>query len=189
MRKLRGNLQLKSISRQIKEVPIKKFVRVNDKIRVPEVRVIGPNGEQLGVVTLKAGLDLAEKHELDLVEVAPQVKPPVCRIMDFSKYKYEQEKREREAKKHQKQFHVKEVRVKPNIEEHDYMIKLKHAVEFLKHGNKVKVSLMFRGREMAHREIGRRVIDRFAADTQEVGAVEHGPLFEGRMITLVIAPK
>jgi translation initiation factor IF-3 len=140
-------------------------------------------------VSVKAGIEYAEKHGLDLVEVAPQVKPPVCRVMDFSKYKYEQEKREREAKKHQKQFHLKEIRVKPNIEEHDYSIKLKHLVEFLKHGDKVKVTLMFRGREMAHREIGRRVIDRFAQDIQGTGAVEHGPVFEGRLITMVIAPK
>jgi translation initiation factor IF-3 len=156
---------------------------------VPEVRVIGPNGEQLGIVSIKAGIDLARQHELDLVEVAPQVKPPVCRIMDFSKYKYEQEKREREAKKHQKHFQIKEIRVKPNIEEHDYGIKLKHLLEFLKDGNKVKVTLMFRGREMAHRDIGRRVIDRFIADVQNGGVVEYGPLFEGRFITVVVAPK
>ncbi|MFH1691864.1 MAG: translation initiation factor IF-3 [Candidatus Omnitrophota bacterium] len=168
---------------------MRKLVRVNERIRAPEVRVIGPNGEQLGIVTVKNGLDLASKYELDLVEVASQVKPPVCRIMDFSKYKYEQEKREREAKKHQKQFQVKEIRVKPNIEEHDYNIKLKHLLEFLKEGNKVKVSLIFRGREMAHREIGRRVIDRFASDVKDSGIIEHGPSFEGRMIIMVVAPK
>lgn len=109
--------------------------------------------------------------------------------MDFSKYKYEQEKREREAKKHQKHFQIKEIRVKPNIEEHDYAIKLKHLIEFIKKGDKVKVTLMFRGREMTHREIGRRVVDRFVADTKEVGIVEHGPFLEGRFITTVIAPK
>jgi translation initiation factor IF-3 len=151
--------------------------------------VIGPAGEQLGVVSLKSGLDMASRYELDLVEVASQVKPPVCRIMDFSKYKYEQEKREREAKKHQKQFHLKEIRIKPNIEEHDYGIKLKHCLEFLKKGDKVKVTLMFRGREMAHREIGRRIIDRFAQDAQQVGIIEHGPVLEGRLITMVVAPK
>ncbi len=151
--------------------------------------MIGPEGEQLGIVSLRNGMELANKHDLDLVEVAPQVKPPVCRIMDFSKYKYEQEKREREAKKHQKQFHIKEIRVKPNIEEHDYGIKLKHTLEFLKEGNKVKVTLMFRGREMAHRDIGRKVIDRFAQDIQMSGIVEHGPAMEGRMITMVVAPK
>jgi len=164
-------------------------VRVNEKIRSPELRVIGPAGEQLGVVSCKAGMDLAAKYELDLVEVAPQVKPPVCRIMDFSKYKYEQEKREREAKKHQKHFQIKEIRVKPNIEAHDYAIKLNHLLEFLKEGNKVKITLMFRGREMAHRDIGRRVVDRFAADTKASGVIEHGPLLEGRMITMVVAPK
>ncbi len=168
---------------------IKKFVRVNEKIRSPELRVIGPAGEQLGVVSCKAGLDLAAKYELDLVEVASQVKPPVCRIMDFSKYKYEQEKREREAKKHQKHFQIKEIRVKPNIEEHDYAIKLVHLLEFLKEGNKVKVTLMFRGREMAHRDIGRRIIDRFATDIKAGGVIEYGPLLEGRMITMVVAPK
>ncbi len=132
---------------------------------------------------------MANKYELDLVEVASQVKPPVCRIMDFSKFKYEQEKREREAKKHQKHVHIKEIRVKPNIEEHDYGIKLRHLLEFLKEGDKVKVTLMFRGREMAHRDIGRRVIDRFVADVQNEGVVEYGPLFEGRFITMVVAPK
>lgn len=151
--------------------------------------MIGPNGEQLGIVSVKNGLDLATKYELDLVEVASQVKPPVCRIMDFSKYKYEQEKREREAKKHQKQFQVKEIRVKPNIEEHDYEIKLKHSLEFLKEGNKVKISLIFRGRELTHRDIGKRVIDRFAVDVKETGVIEYGPSFEGRMITMVVAPK
>lgn len=162
---------------------------MNEKIRVPEIRIIGPNGEQLGIVSIKTGLELADKYELDLVEVAPQVKPPVCRIMDFSKYKYEQEKREREAKKHQKQFQIKEIRVKPNIEEHDYGIKLKHLLEFIKNGDKVKVTLMFRGREMAHREIGRRIIDRFIVDVKNNAVVEHGPVMEGRMITLVVAPK
>ncbi len=151
--------------------------------------MIGPNGEQLGIVSVRTALDMASKNELDLVEVAPQVKPPVCRIMDYSKYKYEQEKREREAKKHQKQFHLKEIRVKPNIEEHDYGIKLRHLLEFLKNGDKVKVTLMFRGREMAHREIGRRVIDRFKTDASEMGVIEHGPSLEGRFITMVLAPK
>lgn len=151
--------------------------------------MIGPNSEQLGIVSVKTGMELADKHSLDLVEVAPQVKPPVCRIMDFSKYKYEQEKREREAKKHQKQFHIKEIRVRPNIEEHDYSIKLRHLIEFLKEGDKVKVTLMFRGREMAHRDIGRRVVDRFATDALSAGVVEHGPVMEGRLITMIVAPK
>ncbi len=153
------------------------------------MRVIGPKGEQLGILNINKAMETAEKFELDLVEVAPQVKPPVCRIMDFSKYKYDQEKREREAKKHQKHFQLKEVRVRPKIAEHDYAIKLKHAMEFLQDGNKVKVSLMFRGREMAHRDIGRRVVDRFCTDLQGVGSVEYGPAMEGRMINMIIAPK
>ncbi len=151
--------------------------------------MIGPKGEQMGVVSIHAALEMADKFELDLVEVAPQVKPPVCRIMDYNKYKYDQERREREAKKHQKHFQLKEVRVRPNIEEHDYGIKLKHAMEFLKDGNKVKVSLMFRGREMAHRDIGRRVVDRFCTDLQGVGSVEYGPVMEGRLINMIVAPK
>jgi len=151
--------------------------------------VIGPNGEQLGIVNIHGALEMADKFELDLVEVAPQVKPPVCRIMDFNKYKYDQEKREREAKKHQKHFHIKEVRVRPKIAEHDYAIKLKHATQFLQGGNKVKVSLMFRGREMAHRDLGRRVVDRFCADLQAVGSVEYGPVMERRLINTIITPK
>ncbi len=151
--------------------------------------MIGPKGEQLGIVNIHKALEIADKFEQDLVEVAPQVRPPVCRIMDYSKYKYDQEKREREAKKHQKHSHLKEVRVRPKIAEHDYAIKLKHAIEFLKDGNKVKVSLMFRGRENAHREIGRRVVDRFCTDLQAVGSVEYGPAMEGRMINMIVAPK
>lgn len=151
--------------------------------------MIGPKGEQLGIVNIHNALEIADKYELDLVEVAPQVKPPVCRIMDFSKYKYDQEKREREAKKHAKHTQLKEVRVRPKIAEHDYVIKLKRAMEFLKEGNKVKVSLMFRGRENAHREIGRRVVDRFSTDLQGIGSVEYGPVLEGRMINMIVAPK
>jgi len=151
--------------------------------------VIGPKGEQLGIVEIRAALEMADKYELDIVEVAPQVKPPVCRIMDFSKYKYDQERREREAKKHAKHTQLKEVRIRPKIAEHDYEIKLKRAMAFLKEGNKVKVSLMFRGRENAHREIGRRVVDRFSTDLREIGAVEHGPILEGRMINMIVAPK
>ncbi|MFZ5800361.1 MAG: translation initiation factor IF-3 [Candidatus Omnitrophota bacterium] len=164
-------------------------MRVNERIRVPEVRVVGPAGEQMGVMSLSRALDLANQHELDLVEVAPTANPPVCRIMDFSKYKYDQEKKEREMKKHQKQGQLKEIRVKPHIDEHDYLVKLKQLTSFLQKKDKVKVSLFFRGREMAHQDIGQNIINRFIADIQPVGQVEKGPLMEGRILTMTIAPK
>lgn len=170
-------------------VAIQRQVRVNERIRVPEVRVVGPAGEQMGVMSLSRALDLANQHELDLVEVAPTANPPVCRIMDFSKYKYDQEKKEREMKKHQKQGQLKEIRVKPHIDEHDYLVKLKQLTSFLQKKDKVKVSLFFRGREMAHQDIGQNIINRFIADIQPVGQVEKGPLMEGRILTMTIAPK
>lgn len=164
-------------------------MRINERIRVPEVRVVGPAGEQLGVMLVPRALELASQHELDLVEVAATASPPVCRIMDFSKYKYDQEKKEREMKKHQKQGQLKEIRVKPHIEEHDYQVKLKQLTAFLTKKDKVKVSLFFRGREMAHQDIGKNIINRFIADIQPVGEVEKGPLMEGRILTMTIAPK
>ena len=170
-------------------VAIQRSIRVNERIRAPELRVVGPNGEQMGVMSVSRALELAGKHELDLVEVAAAANPPVCRIMDFSKYKYDQEKKEREMKKHQKQGQLKEIRVKPHIEEHDYQVKLKQLVTFLKKKDKVKLSLFFRGREMAHQDIGKHVIDRFMADINQVGQVEKGPLMEGRVLTLTVAPK
>jgi len=138
---------------------------------------------------LRKALELADQHELDLVEVAPSVQPPVCRIMDFSKYKYEQEKKEREAKKHQTVIKMKEIRVKPKIEEHDYQVKLKHLHEFLEKGNKVKLNLFYRGREMAHQELGQKVVDRFIQDSQEKGNIEKRPFRQGRVLSVVIAPK
>lgn len=151
--------------------------------------MVGPAGEQLGVVLVARALDLANQHELDLVEVAATASPPVCRIMDFSKYKYDQEKKEREMKKHQKQGQFKEIRVKPHIEEHDYQVKLKQLKVFLEKKDKVKVSLFFRGREMAHQDIGKNIINRFIADIQPVGQVEKGPLMEGRVLAVTIAPR
>jgi translation initiation factor IF-3 len=153
------------------------------------VRLVGPEGNQLGVVPIQKALELANQNELDLVEVAPQASPPVCRIMDFSKFKYDQEKKEREAKKHQKQSRLKEIRLKPNIDDHDYQTKLKQAISFLKKKDKVKISLFFRGRQMEHMELGRKILDRFIIDTQNDGQLEKQPLLEGRIISLVIAPK
>ena len=169
-------------------VDIRKFIRINRNIRASQLRLIGPEGEQLGIVALSKGLELADERDLDLVEVAPGAKPPVCRIMDFAKFKYDQEKKEREAKHHQKQVQLKEIRVKPNIEDHDYQVKLRHALEFLQKGNKVKVNLFFRGREMAHREIGKRVLDRFINDMSLKGQMERSPVLEGRTMSMVFAP-
>lgn len=175
--------------RSLKEVVyIRKFIRINQKIRAQEVRIIGAEGEQLGVATLSKALELAAQQDLDLVEVASTAKPPVCRIMDFSKFKYDQEKREREARKHHKFSHLKEIRFKPKIEEHDYQTKLHHLLDFLKKGDKVKVTMVFRGREMAHREFGRRVIDRVIADSAEISQVDRSPFLQGRMITTILVP-
>ena len=170
-------------------VAIKKFIRVNERIRVPEVRLIGPDGNQLGVVTIQKALELANQHELDLVEVAASASPPVCRIIDFSKFKYDQEKKEREAKKHQKQGKLKEIRLKPNIDEHDYETKVKQAITFLKKKDKVKINLFFRGRQMEHLDLGRKVLDKFIIDTQSDAQVEKQPSLEGRIMSFVLTPK
>jgi len=153
------------------------------------VRLIGPDGGQLGIVPIQKALEIANQHELDLVEVAPQASPPVCRIIDFSKFKYDQEKKEREAKKHQKQGKLKEIRFKPNIDRHDYETKLKQALAFLNKKDKVKINLFFRGRQMEHLDLGRKILDKFIVDTQNAGQVEKEPALEGRIISLVIAPK
>ena len=170
-------------------VDIKKFIRINERIRVPQVRLIGPKGDQLGIVPIRKALDLANQDELDLVEVAANVEPPVCRIMDFSKFKYDQEKKEREAKKHQLKMHLKEIRLKPGIEEHDYQVKLKQAISFLNKKDKVKVSLFFRGRQMAHLDLGRRVFDRFITDAQQAGKIERDSSLEGRVISAILSPR
>jgi len=153
------------------------------------VRLIGPEGDQLGIVTIQKALEIANQYELDLVEVAPQASPPVCRVIDFSKFKYDQEKKEREAKKHQKQGKLKEIRLKPNIDPHDYQTKLKHALEFLKKKDKVRINLFFRGRQMEHLDLGRKVLDKFIIDTQNDGHLEKEPSLEGRVMSLVLAPK
>ncbi|MBC8436402.1 MAG: translation initiation factor IF-3 [Candidatus Omnitrophica bacterium] len=170
-------------------VAIKKLFRTNERIRVPQVRLIGPDGGQLGVVPTPEALRLAGQHDLDLVEVASAASPPVCRIIDFSKFKYDQEKKEREAKKHQKQGKLKEIRLKPNIDEHDFQTKVKQAVTFLKKKDKVKVNLFFRGRQMEHLDLGKRILDKFIIDTQNDGQIEKEPRLEGRVMSFVVAPK
>jgi translation initiation factor IF-3 len=140
-------------------------------------------------VPIQRAQELANQDELDLVEVAPQAQPPVCRIIDFSKFKYDQEKKEREAKKHQKQGKLKEIRLKPNIDEHDYGTKVKQTITFLRKKDKVKINLFFRGRQMEHLDLGRKVLDKFIIDTQNDGQVEREPSLEGKIMSLVIAPK
>ena len=170
-------------------VTILKQIRINTRIRAKEVRVIGPNAEQLGVVTLYRALELAEEYELDLVEVAPTANPPVCRIMDFSKFKYDQEKKERRVKKNQHIVHLKQIRVKPHIDDHDYGIKLRQAIGFLDKKDKVKINLMFQGREMAYKDKGRTLLERFIKDTAEHAQIEKDTLLEGRVMSIVLAPK
>lgn len=170
-------------------VTINKFIRINEKIRVPQVRLIGPEGNQLGVMAINKAQEIASQYDLDLVEVAASAVPPVCRVIDFSKFKYDQEKKEREAKKHQKLTHLKEIRIKPNIDDHDYQTKLKQVITFLKKKDKVKINLFFRGRQMEHMDLGRKILDRFIADTRNDGQIEKDPSLEGRVISLVVGPK
>ncbi len=151
--------------------------------------MIGPNAEQLGVVVIKRALELAEEQGLDLVEVAPMSKPPVCRIMDFSKYKYDQEKKERRVKKSQRISHLKQIRVKPHIDENDYQVKLRQAIGFLTRKDKVKINLFFRGREMSFKEQSKQVLERFMNDIAKHGLVETAPALEGRVMSVVIAPR
>lgn len=159
------------------------------KIRVPKIRLVGEDGKQYGVVDTREGLRLAQEAGLDLVEVAPNVNPPVCRIMDYSKFKYEQEKREREAKKKQHIVHLKELKIGPKIEEHDYKVKFNHLERFLKRGDKVKITMRFRGRQMQHIDLGRNVLDRLIKDASEIGVVDKPPKLEGRVMTMVFMPK
>ena len=164
-------------------------IRVNERIRVKEVRAIGEKGEQIGVIPIEEGLKMAREKNLDLVEVAPNASPPVCRVMDFSKYKYEQEKKERLSRKKQKIVHIKEIKLKPNIEEHDYQTKLRHLKRFLDRGDKTKITMMFRGRQMAHVDIGRNVMNRLMKDLSELAEVEKSPSLEGRFMIMVMTPK
>ena len=163
--------------------------RLNDEITVPEIRLQGLEGEQLGIVNIRAALQMAEEAGVDLVEIAPTAKPPVCRIMDYGKFKYQEAKRAHEAKLKQKQVQVKEIKLRPGTDENDYQIKLRNMTRFLDDGDKVKVTLRFRGREMAHQEFGMRQLERIKADLDEVGQVEQMPKMEGRQMIMVIAPK
>jgi translation initiation factor IF-3 len=170
-------------------IAVTKRVRRNDEIDATEVRVIGSDGEQAGVMGLAAAIELAASESLDLVEVSPMADPPVCRIMDFGKYLFEQNKKNQTAKRKQKQVQVKEIKFRPGTDEGDYKIKLRKLVEFLEDGDKTKVTLRFRGREMAHKELGAKLLARVRDDLEEYGSVEQMPQMEGRQMIMVIAPK
>lgn len=163
-------------------------LRVNKQIRAPKVRVIGPDGSQVGILAIKDALLKAQEMSLDLVEIAPNAQPPVCKIVDYGKFRYDQTKREKESKKSQHQVKVKEVKLKPNIDEHDFQTKLKQARQFLEKGNKVKVTCMFRGREMAHPELGQKMVERFCKGLEDIALVESPPKLLGRNLIGVLAP-
>ena len=163
--------------------------RINGEITAKEVRLISGDGEQLGVVSLKEALSMAAEKDVDLVEISPTAKPPVCKLMDFGKYKYEQSKKRDEAKKKQKQVQIKEIKVRPGTDEGDYNIKMRNVKRFLEDGDKVKITLRFRGREMAHQEFGAQLLERVKADLEELAAVESFPKMEGRQMVMMVAPK
>lgn len=162
---------------------------VNEAIRAREVRLIGPDGNQIGVKSRQEALEIAQNANLDLVMVAPNAKPPVCRIMDYGKYKYEQQKKEKEARKKQKVINVKEIRLSPTIEDHDFHTKLRSARKFLEKGDKVRVVIRFRGRAITHSEIGKEVLERLARECEDISVVEAAPKMEGRNMFLILAPK
>ncbi|MDQ7815705.1 MAG: translation initiation factor IF-3 [Melioribacteraceae bacterium] len=163
--------------------------RVNQEIRIPEVRLIDANGEQLGVVPVKEAIKKAEEAGMDLVEIAPQATPPVCKIIDFGKFAYEQQKREKLQKKKQQVSVLKEIRLHPNTDTHDFDFKARHAVNFIEEGNKVKVSVIFKGRELAYTEVGETLLRRFIERLEDVAKVEQEPKFEGRAMQAILAPQ
>ena len=168
---------------------ISKDVRINEEIRARDVRVVDPESNQLGIMPLRDALRLAEEKQLDLVEIAPQAKPPVCRIMDFGKHKYEQSKRDKETKKKQRIISVKEVKMRPNIEDHDFDVKSKNAARFLKDGDKVKATITFRGREIVHPSLGQQLLVKLAEEMKELANVERYPKLEGKNMIMILAPK
>jgi translation initiation factor IF-3 len=168
--------------------PDRDETRVNERIRVPEVRLIGDDGNQVGVLTRDDALKYAQERDLDLVEVAADAKPPVCRVLDYSKYKYEQEQKAKAAKRHQKQVNVREIKLRPKIAANDYETKKNHVVRFLNGDDRVKVTIMFRGREQSHPERGERLLLRLAEDVADLGVVEQRPIQDGRNMTMLLSP-
>lgn len=162
---------------------------INEQIRAREVRLVGPTGDQLGIKSRQEAMEIAANVNLDLVMVAPTAKPPVCRIMDYGKFRFEQQKKEKDQRKNQKIISIKEIRLSPTIDEHDFNTKLRNAIKFLEKGDKVKASIRFKGRAITHKEIGQRVLDRFSEACAEVSTVESAPRMDGRSMFLVLAPK
>ena len=163
--------------------------RVNEQIEAEKVRVVNADGEMVGVISKEEGIEIAFEAGLDLVEVSPNADPPVCKVLDYGKYKYEAQKKANEARKKQKVIDVKEIKMRPGIDEHDYQVKMRSVRRFLDEGDKVKMTIRFRGREMAHQELGMKVLDRVLEDVDELAKVEQFPKSEGRLMTMVIAPK
>jgi translation initiation factor IF-3 len=168
--------------------PERDLTRINERIRVPEVRLIDENGQQLGVMARDEALDYARQRDLDLVEVAPDARPPVCRVLDYSKYKYEQEQKQKAARKHQQNINVREIKFRPKIAQHDYDTKKGHVERFLKHRDKVKVTIMFRGREVTHPERGEMILNRLAEELGDLAVIEQRPTQDGRNMTMMLAP-
>jgi translation initiation factor IF-3 len=168
--------------------PERDETRINERIRVPQVRLVGEDGNQIGVVDTPQALRYAQERDLDLVEVAPEARPPVCRVLDYSKYKYEQEQKAKAARRHQKQVNVREIKLRPKIADNDYETKKNHVVRFLKGDDRVKVTIMFRGREQTHPERGERLLMRLAEDVADLGTVEQSPQQDGRNMTMLLAP-
>jgi translation initiation factor IF-3 len=185
-----NNTRIENIARRPHNAPPSRETgpRVNNAILSHELRLIGAEGENVGVVTPVRAMKLAEDAGLDLVEISPNANPPVCKIMDFGKYKYEQQKRESEARKKQKIIEVKEIKFRPGTDTHDYEVKMRNVYKFLENGDKVKITLRFRGREMAHLNLGRELLERIGIDVQEHGKVENMPKMEGRQMTMMIGP-
>lgn len=171
-----------------KVIAQQKTQRINEEITASEIRLIGVEGEALGIMSVRQALYLAEEVGIDLVEIAPLAQPPVCRIMDYGKFKYQEQKRQHEQKLKQKQIQVKEVKLRPGTDENDYQIKLRNMIRFLQDGDKVKATLRFRGREMAHQDIGMRQIERIKVDLQDYASVEQMPKMEGRQMVMILAP-
>jgi translation initiation factor IF-3 len=168
--------------------PERDTTRINDRIRVPEVRLIDDEGNQIGVMKTPDALAFAQERDLDLVEVAPEARPPVCRVLDYSKYKYEQAQKQKQARKHQQQITIREIKFRPKIAQHDYDTKKHHVERFLRNKDKVKVTIMFRGREVTHPERGTAILDRLADELSDLGVVEQRPMQEGRNMTMMMAP-
>jgi translation initiation factor IF-3 len=168
--------------------PERDTTRINERIRVPEVRVIGDDGTQIGVMRTDEALRYAQERDLDLVEVAPEARPPVCRVLDYSKYKYEQSQKQKAARKHQQQITIREIKFRPKIAEQDYATKKRHVERFLKHKDKVKITIMFRGREVTHPERGQMILDRLAEELTDLAIIEQRPNLDGRNMTMLLGP-